>query len=192
MTCGIYKITNTINGKMYIGQSIDIEARWKRHICDYKNDSKNNKFYNAIKKYGLDNFVFSIICEVPKSALDEYEISYINYYDTVKNGYNSREGGVKGSPSLESNIKNSLSNTGKKRSEKTKQNLSKAKKGKMCGKDNHFYGKTHTEETKKKMKLVGKSFEVDGEFFNTIIEYAEKLGIERHTAARRLKKRNIL
>lgn len=92
MTCGIYKITNTINGKMYIGQSVNIEKRWKVHKYMRYNDM-NNKLYRAMNKHGFDNFVFSIICEVPKSALDEYEISYIKYYDTVDNGYNIKHGG---------------------------------------------------------------------------------------------------
>lgn len=88
--CGIYKITNKINGKMYIGQSIDIKTRWKHHLYTKSRDTQLTK---AIQKYGKDNFIFEIICEIPESVLDLYEISYIKYYETYKNGYNMTEGG---------------------------------------------------------------------------------------------------
>jgi hypothetical protein len=57
---GIYLIRNIINDKMYIGQSIDIERRWSEHKNDY---IRKNKYplYKAFKKYGLDNFDFTIL-----------------------------------------------------------------------------------------------------------------------------------
>lgn len=93
MICGIYKIVNKINGKCYIGQSINIEARFKQHIRSTRYKNKVNKLYNALRKYGVENFVFSVICEVPQSSLNEYEISYIKYYNSFTNGYNSTSGG---------------------------------------------------------------------------------------------------
>jgi group I intron endonuclease len=57
---GIYKITNKINGKVYIGQSINIERRWKEHISDKR---KNSLIHLAIEKYGEKNFNFEIIEE---------------------------------------------------------------------------------------------------------------------------------
>lgn len=91
MTCGIYKITNNVNDKIYIGQSVNIEKRWKAHI-NYKIDSL---IHRAILKYGVENFNFVVICEVPRSALNEYEISYIKYYETtnLEKGYNIQIGG---------------------------------------------------------------------------------------------------
>ena len=54
---GIYTITNQVNGKRYVGQSIHIETRWKQHIYTALNiPEEKTKIYNAIRKYGLNNF----------------------------------------------------------------------------------------------------------------------------------------
>ena len=63
----IYKITNLINNKIYIGQTINIEERWRHHReIPYRKNSKekNRQLYRAIKKYGLDNFKFEVIDEI--------------------------------------------------------------------------------------------------------------------------------
>lgn len=90
----IYKIVNKLNGKMYIGQTIhSLECRKKRHLRALK-DGNNNHLYQAIRKYGLDNFEFSVICEVfDKKILNELETYYIKKFDTIKNGYNMVDGG---------------------------------------------------------------------------------------------------
>ena len=61
MTCGIYMIRNKVNGKMYIGQAIEMEGvRWKTHRRELKGDYHENKhLQNAWNKYGQDNFEFS-------------------------------------------------------------------------------------------------------------------------------------
>lgn len=94
--CGIYKITNNINGKVYIGQSIDIKRRWRSHKKDFENI--DNKFYRAIRKYGLENFFFEIVEEVPVNELDERESYWIRFYNSIEEGYNTIPGGVKGIP----------------------------------------------------------------------------------------------
>ena len=75
---GIYKITNTINSKVYIGQSHNILYRW----YSYKNSSKchNEHLKRSIIKYGIDNFTFEIIKEFSsydQKLLDFYEETYI-------------------------------------------------------------------------------------------------------------------
>lgn len=91
MSCGIYKITNNINNKSYIGQSINIERRWREH--------KNLKIIdsilkNAFIKYEIKNFSFSILEECDREKLNEKEIFYIKKYNSLKpNGYNIVEGG---------------------------------------------------------------------------------------------------
>lgn len=97
MTCGIYKITNKINGKVYIGQSINIEQRWREHKSRYLSiDEKeyNKPLYNAIRKYGLQNFEFFIIEECSQEQLNEKEIYWIDSYEALdKNkGYNISRG----------------------------------------------------------------------------------------------------
>lgn len=92
MSCGIYKITNKENHKIYIGQSVNIEARWRRHksIPTYLQDKP---LYRAFNKYGIDNFTFEIIELCPISSLNDREKYWIHYYDSYNNGYNLTTGG---------------------------------------------------------------------------------------------------
>ena len=88
---GIYKITNKVNGKVYIGQSDNIERRWKNHKKDafWSNGHVYNyPLYRAMRKYGLDNFLFEILEECKKEELNQKEVSYIAQYDSFHNGYN--------------------------------------------------------------------------------------------------------
>lgn len=95
-SCGIYKIQNLINNKVYIGQSVDINYRFKNHISDSfnpKSKSYDTAIHRAIRKYGVDNFSFEIIenCDVDK--LNDREIYWIKKYDSYGNGYNMTHGG---------------------------------------------------------------------------------------------------
>lgn len=91
----IYKITNTINNKIYIGQTIKtVEKRFQQH----KNNSNKPYFsqivlYKAFNKYGINNFICEEIEQVENILLDEREKYWINYYDSYFNGYNSTLGG---------------------------------------------------------------------------------------------------
>ena len=88
MTCGIYKIENLINNKVYIGQSTCIEIRWVNHkaaAC-----KKDYPLYRAMRKYGVENFLFSIIEVVDKIELNSREIFWMGEYQSTKmeRGYN--------------------------------------------------------------------------------------------------------
>lgn len=86
----IYKITNKVNGKSYIGQTrYSVEFRWRQH--QHKKD--NTYFHNTIKKYGSDNFIVETLEECDISKLNEREIFYIAKYNTFTNGYNLTLGG---------------------------------------------------------------------------------------------------
>jgi predicted GIY-YIG superfamily endonuclease len=92
----IYKITNTLNGKMYIGKtSSTIESRWKEHREDATCRSKEHRpLYSAIQKYGIDNFIIEQVEEVPNDEIAcERETFWIEYYGSFKNGYNATKGG---------------------------------------------------------------------------------------------------
>ena len=95
MSMGIYKITNRINGKIYIGQSIHIEKRFRQHQTEsyYQGKHYNKILYQAIRKYGLENFTFEILEECSQDMLNEKEIYWIKYYDSYNNGYNATLGG---------------------------------------------------------------------------------------------------
>lgn len=91
---GIYKITNLINNHSYIGLSTHIEDRWKYHKTPYNWEREKNKtLYQAILKYGIDNFKFEILEECSVEELSEKEKFYIDKYDTFHNGYNMTAGG---------------------------------------------------------------------------------------------------
>lgn len=93
--CGIYKIINKINNKIYIGQSINIELRWKRHLTL----KDNMPIHLAIQKYGQQNFILEIIEICPQEELNAKEIYWINQYNSkVPNGYNISDGGKGGVP----------------------------------------------------------------------------------------------
>ena len=105
----IYIITNKIDGKKYIGQTIekDINERWKGH---FKKSSNCRYLKNALDKYGKDNFHFSIICICFDNECDKYENEYMKKYNTiVPNGYNLREAGNNGNHNQET--KNKIANS---------------------------------------------------------------------------------
>ena len=98
----IYRVTNQINGKVYIGKTEQPNPlnRWKEHCYDYKRDKcKNVPFYRALNKYGEENFKFEVIdtadnpdslCELEKFYIQKYR-SYVHFEDC--NGYNCTLGG---------------------------------------------------------------------------------------------------
>lgn len=93
MSIGIYKITNKINNKVYIGQSIHIERRFKEHMQSAAHSPKS-VIHTAINKYGIENFTFEIVELCLIEELDEKEVLYINKYNSaVPNGYNVQLGG---------------------------------------------------------------------------------------------------
>lgn len=94
--CGIYQITNKLNGKKYIGQSKHIQQRFNEHILDSFNPNKksyNFPIHSAIRKYGLENFTFEVIEECSVELLNEREQYYIQQFNTLNNGYNCTPGG---------------------------------------------------------------------------------------------------
>jgi group I intron endonuclease len=94
----IYIIRNKVNEKVYIGlTTINVEERWEQHIRRSRDRSKNYKLYNAIRKYGLEQFYYEILeCNIDGDSIGEKEIYYINHYDSFNNGYNSTRGADSG------------------------------------------------------------------------------------------------
>lgn len=127
----IYKITNQINGKIYIGQTIEYEERIRHHKqTPFRKASRdyNKPLYKAIRKYGVDNFKFEIIDTAETiEELNEKEIRYIEEYDCLIDtgkGYNLETGGGNGH-----------------KSEHTKKKIGDAQRGEL----NHSYGKRASE-----------------------------------------------
>lgn len=94
---GIYKITNLVNGKCYIGQSTNIKKRWVAHRSDAfneKSEAYHYPLYRAMRKYGIEKFSFEVLEECSSELLDEKEVFFIKQYNAYGDGgYNQDEGG---------------------------------------------------------------------------------------------------
>lgn len=150
----IYKIQNKINNKIYIGQTI---RTLDERIKEYKR-SKKSCVGKAIRKYGIDNFKIEIIDNANSiEELNEKEIYYIKKYNSMDEGYNLCEGG--------NNTK------GYNHTQEAKIKMSK-NHGKYYKEKNSFYGKHHTEETRKKMS---EKWHEDEEKYKKRVEHLNKV-----------------
>lgn len=104
---GIYLITNNINNKKYVGQSVHISERWAQHRYNSKNGT--TRISQALRKHGIDNFTFSIL-EIVEDArlLTDREQYWIDYYDSINTGYNasSATGSAYGELNANTNLTN--------------------------------------------------------------------------------------
>lgn len=160
----VYIHTNLINNKKYIGITCrEPQVRWGNNGCGYRKVQK--AFYNAIQKYGWNNFDHEVIAE--KLSLEEANemekeliLKYHTcVYDKECNGYNMTFGGDEGSRGKiiteETKQKMSIAHLGennhfygKRHSDETRKLLSEQRKGKRLKEENPFYGKKHSQETK--------------------------------------------
>ena len=132
MTCGIYSILNKENGKIYVGQSVNIESRFAHHKWELKNNKHiNSHLQSSVNKYGIDSFEFNILESCDESKLNDNERWWIDYFNSTirNNGYNFESGG---NSQFEVSIE-------------TRKKLSRVN----SGKNNPFYGKHHSDETRK-------------------------------------------
>lgn len=160
----IYKVTNKINGKAYIGKtSKGLERRMAEHLKSASHGSQH-VFHKAIRKYGSQSFEWFIV-DIADSLdiLNEKEIYWISYFNTkIPNGYNITDGGdggpiMKGNdnPSKRPAVRKKLSEASRGRtcSKETVLKISQSLKGHSysIGEKNGMYGKHHSQGTKKKM-----------------------------------------
>lgn len=168
---GIYKITNLINGKIYVGSAVNINNRWlvhKRHLLLNKHHSK--KLQNSYNKHGIDSFEFKIIEECDKEKLLKIEQHYIDLHNTVKDGYNCNPiaGNSLGRKMSDAtklklrfiNLGKTGANKGKKMSIETKEKISNSKKGKPSNRK----GIKHTKKSKIKMSILRKGIKWNPNF----------------------------
>jgi group I intron endonuclease len=157
----IYKITNLVNGKIYIGQTVQtIERRWLSGHCAAS--KKPTLLQRAIKKYGKDSFSVEIVEIQPLSLLDVREIYWIAHYNSSDTGigYNLTSGGNSNKKISESSRqKMAAAKLGKSlpKSEAACKSISESAKRRYQNKENHpWYGKRHTQASIEKCRFAQK------------------------------------
>ena len=155
MKTGVYKITNLVNGKVYIGASKNIEKRWRDH-----KKRINSPIHSDLESYGLDNFKFEVLLECPETMLAQWERDMICLYDSddPEKGYNSPKDrpyslklseALKGIPcSEEHKRKLSEAHKGHKHTEEERRKISEANRGR--------HNIPHSEEAKRKISEAHK------------------------------------
>ena len=147
---GIYKITNTKTGKIYIGSSINVDYRIKQHFkCLRGNYHRNSHLQLSFNKYKEISFVWNLICECDKNELLKKETEYILKYKSFdrKIGYNIL-------------INAEHSRLGVKHSQETKNKISEKQKGKKITKE-------HSDKIVKNL-INGSSFSAEQKFNSKI------------------------
>jgi group I intron endonuclease len=172
---GIYKIINP-KGRVYIGQSVNIENRWRSYKFNY--GTKNQpRLYNSFKKYGVDNHIFEILLECTTDKLNNLERFYQDKYNAVGiKGLNctlTKSNNKSGKLSKNTKIKISKSHAGKKLSYEHKKKLSEAKKGKKLSAEH--INKIKITKSKKIDYNKGKSVNMICPYTNLVIKKYEKL-----------------
>lgn len=197
ITACIYKITNKLDGKIYIGSTYSFRKRRREHLSTLKaNTHSNRHLQNAFNKYGRENFSISIVEHVKKEEeLIPAEQRYLDeikpYIDAI--GYNiSRSAHTNrifgednhhyGVPKTEEHKeKISQSLMGHPVTADTREKISRSLKGKYVGEDNWLYGRERTPETIEKWKrsMAGRFVSEDNPFYGKkhTAETKKKMGI---------------
>ena len=162
---GIYRIRNIKNGKMYIGQSVNIEHRKSCHFSDLKKNRHRNVHLQRAYNVSPEDFVFEVVCVCEEEELNGLEFYFIKKYKTTndKFGYNLDAGG------------NGIGRM----AEETKRKLSEAKKGNksMCGIKLSDEWKKHLSEAqphKRKIRCIETNI-----IYDSFADAARKTGLNR-------------
>lgn len=165
--CGIYLITNTVNGKVYVGSSVDLDKRWYMHQNRLTAGAhRNSHLQRAWQKYGASAFTFSVLELTERECLIEREQFWIDKlcasdevsYNICRTAANTRLG-VK--VSEETRQRMSAATTGQRHSEETRERIAAAKRGVKRPPRSQEYrdnigaarrGKKASEETRAKMR----------------------------------------
>lgn len=156
---GIYKITNP-KGKVYIGQSVDVNRRFREYKSKYK--SAQTKLINSFNKYGIENHLFEVVVECKIEELNDYERFYQDIFNCLVHGLNcilTKSTDRSGVLSVETKLKISNKLKGRVYSDSYKENMSNVMKGRVF-----------TDEWKKRLSEKAKE---RGVLRETILKSAE-------------------
>ena len=209
LNSGIYKITNTVSGKYYIGSSVNIRKRFVSHLCYLRNDNHVNRhLQRAWNKYGEKFFVFKILLYCDRKNLAFFENRAIEEYGVLdeKHGYNCmspRVGELTGSNKKELSVKLSKASKGKKKSREHRLNISKGRMGILFSRKHRqnlsesHKGKNLSQETRRKLSELrknkkhpqAKTVAIGRKIYLTIASAAQDIGVSRATIRNRIKAR---
>ena len=158
----IYRIKNNIDGKSYIGQYCkdNPRGRFTIHKRNAKNETATEYLYRAIRKHGVENFEFTVVCICTKEELNDLEIKYIKEFDTFgENGYNMTSGGqgirdFKHSPETIERLR--VSSTGRFPDEETRKRISEGLMGHGCSEETREKHRKNATGVPKKPETIEK------------------------------------
>lgn len=193
----IYKITNKINGKIYIGQTVNAIKRWSQHKTAARNNKPTQIIHHALIKYGIENFVFDVIaCCLDQNAANEAETTIVKQEDSyvsINKGYNVSNGGANAPKTevwknmMREHLKNIGFQSGHEVSKDTRIAVSIANTGRVHSKEElrkrtrslkEFYGKhkikrqmseSHKAAISKKHRICNLTQEQEVELFQKLI-----------------------
>lgn len=183
----IYKIENKDTEQCYIGRTANYTRRTNDHKSMLRRGSHRNKYLQEAYDKNPDCYTYSII-EIVDTLEESYirEEYFVNVYKSKDLAYNIMGGGHKGLP------REYHPNLGRKTPDSVKEQISRNRRGKSLGEDNHFYGKKHSVDTKSKIsesrkgQTVGgdnpysKSVYVNGIIYGSVTEGREAVGMKRY------------
>jgi len=168
---GIYIIKNLIDGKVYIGQSKNVEYRLRIHKAKLRHGAHyNTHLQRAFHKYGEKAFKFGVVCKCSEDELDERERGWIDWYRSTdrKHGYNHESGG-RAQKTISAETRRAVSEANKRRivTDETRRKLSEAGKGRIFGPRSDEWrrkqseahkGITYSDETRRKVSEAKKLY----------------------------------
>ena len=202
MNCGIYKIINSANGKVYVGSSTNLVKRWNEHSFFLNNNyNKNPHLQNAWNKYGGDSFVFEVLLYCDKENLVFYEQRAMDEYKSLDGefGYNIRP--ARRNDLTGSNYDKWVQNLSDNHSNRKFITIN----GKYYGTIKEaalFFGLSHQAlnyrlkngidpnkkaSTKGKNNYQARAITINNKYYNTLVEASQDLGIKLSTLKSRLK-----
>lgn len=154
-TPGVYCITNTTNGKVYIGSTVNLDRRCKDHLRRLRQGQHHSpKLQAAWNKYGEEVFTFTVLTECSRDFLQACEQAAIDQYNAAIDGYNIQRQ-VTLSPDEICKARAASPTPRPPCSDETKEKISKANKGKQS-----WLGKTHNDETKAKIGAANREHQI--------------------------------
>lgn len=179
--CGVYLLTHVESGRKYVGQSVDIRARWRAH----SRTTEDSYIGRAIRKYGFEAFAKSILELCDPAELNEKEAAHINALATIyPNGFNLRNGGGQiGTHHPESRRKMSLARKGQPKSEEHRERIGNAHRGRPQSAEfvARRTGKPLSAATKEKISLAAAGRTVSAETKLKLAQRAQCRNISAET-----------